>query len=98
MRNRPFALTLLLVAGTLPLVPGAAAWTCVPAQDQTASTLGLGIDTYYNRLYTSGSSTVEEFWEETNSEPGLQLSSGMSCVGKADRLVTSACLGCPTQM
>lgn len=98
MRFRPFALTGALLATLVPLAPGVAAWTCVPAQDQTATLVGVGVETYYNRLYSSSSAKVEEVWQETNGEPGLQTSDGMSCVGKADRLVQTICVGCATQV
>lgn len=97
MRLRPFVLSLMILASLVPFVPGATAWTCVPAEDETASEVSIGVGTYYNRLYRSGSSTFEQVWEERNGEPGLQTSDGMSCVGHADRLIRSACLGCPMQ-
>jgi hypothetical protein len=97
MRFRPFALVGALLATLVPLVPGAVAWTCVPAEDQSASTIGAGVETYYNKLYSSSSARVEEVWQETNGEPGLQTSTGMSCVAQADRLVQSVCVGCPLQ-
>jgi hypothetical protein len=96
MRTTPLLVTTLLLATLATLAPGATAWRCVAAEDQTATTLGVGVETYYNRLYQHTSYHVEELWQETNGEEGLQTSAGMSCVGSADRLVDSACIGvCP---
>lgn len=98
MTAKTFLISALLITTALPFVPGASAWTCVPGQDRTASVVGIGVETFYNRLYASGSATIEEVWEETNGEAGLQISPGMSCLGKADRLVRSVCIGyCPIQ-
>lgn len=96
MRTTPLLVTALLLVTLVPLAPGAAAWTCVAGQDRTASAVGVGVETYYNRLYRHTSYSIEEVWQETNGEDGLQSSDGMSCVGHADRLVYAACVGvCP---
>ena len=89
----------LLVSALSPLVaPGAAAWTCIPGQDNTAGVVGTGFETYYEKVTRNGGLTLVEIWQETNGEAGLQTSKAMSCVGKADTRLRSACLGCPIPM
>ena len=76
--------------------PDDAAWRCVPGQDRTATAVSLNGATYYQRIYQSGTYYVEELWQESNGEAGLQLTSGMSCTGKMDKLLSAECVGyCP---
>lgn len=73
-----------------------ATWRCVPSEDRSAEKIAVGGSLYYLRSYGTSAYTIEEVWQEVNTELGLQLSSSMSCVGKADRFVKSACFGlCP---
>lgn len=71
-------------------------WVCVPAQDRDAASLTINGATYYLRVYGTSAYKVEELWQETNTDRGLQITAGMSCVGKSDRLVKATCVGlCP---
>ena len=96
------ATTTLLVA-LVPLAaaeedaePVDASWRCVPGVDRTATVASANGATYYQKLYQNGNYYIEELWQEQNSEAGLQTSAGMSCIGKGDKLVRSACIGyCP---
>lgn len=71
-------------------------WRCVPSEDRSVTRVSTGTALYYIRSYGTSAYTIEEVWQEVNGEAGLQLTSSMSCVGKADRFVKSACVGlCP---
>jgi hypothetical protein len=85
-----------LAAAEDPDAPVDAEWKCVPGVDRTANAASANGATYYNRLYQNSNYHIEEVWQETNGEGGLQTSAGMSCVAKADKLVRSVCIGyCP---
>lgn len=89
----------LLVFASASFVPGASAWTCTSAMDGAAVEVSLPFNTYYERVVRSGGFYVQEMWQEVNGETGLQNSAGMSCSGKADRLLARVCVGlCPIQM
>lgn len=76
--------------------PATADWTCAPGSDKSAVMVSISGQAYYEKLYQSSGYWIEEVWQETNSEKGLQTSSSMSCAGKADKLVFQACVGwCP---
>lgn len=76
--------------------PVDASWRCVPGVDRTATVVSTDGATYYEKLYQNSNYYIQEIWQETNGEAGLQTSAGMSCVGKADKLVRSVCVGfCP---
>jgi hypothetical protein len=47
----------------------------------------------YERVYQSGAVRYVEIWQETNGLAGLQTSRGMACMGPADTLLASACVG-----
>lgn len=96
MIGRTLATTVLLLATAVPFVPVASAWVCVPAQDADAPVVTAGSTTYYLRTYGTSAYRITELWHETNGERGLQTTAGMSCGGRADRMVSSACTGlCP---
>lgn len=74
-------------------------WHCVPAADARATALTQGSTTYYQVVYANQGYYIEEIWKETNGERGLQTSAGMSCIGRADAIVSSQCLGfCPVRL
>lgn len=96
MATTTLLVALAPLAGAEDAEPIDVAWTCVPGQDRTATLVSVNGATYYQKLTSYGNYYVEELWQEMNGETGLQGSSGMSCVGKADKLVRSACVGyCP---
>lgn len=95
--------TFLLTALLAAMVPVAGAedeldtaWICVSAKDGAAVAFAVASNTYYQKLYPNGGYYIEEIWQESNGQPGLQTSAGMSCNGKADKMLSRACMGfCP---
>lgn len=99
MSWKSLLMALVLLAVAAPFVPGASAWTCVPAEDRGARPVPAATTTYYLRTIGNAGYTVVELWQETNGEKGLQLAPGMSCSDKADRHVEAICIGlCPISL
>ncbi len=96
MATTTLLVALAPLAGAEEDAPLDASWTCVPSQDRAATSVTVNGGTYYQKIYQTSSYYVEELWQESNGESGLQYSSGMSCKSKADKLVRTACIGsCP---